>query len=71
MSSKRKRESANLPKKQRKVMCLDDKILDKLAGGRSAACIASEFGVIESTIRYIKKPKIRLGIVFDAQQNRH
>lgn len=69
MSSKRcKTAESNLQIKKRKVMTLIEKvkILDKLKNGASAASVASEFGVNESTIRYIKKAEEKIRNSIDA-----
>ncbi len=49
-------ESSEL-KKKRKMLTVNEKVglLDKLKAGKSYASVARQYGLIESTVRYIKK----------------
>lgn len=72
MSPKRATSAAgSSSKRRRKVLSLSEKvkILDKLKSGSSAASLASEYGLNESTVRYIKKAedKIRSSVQASAK----
>lgn len=60
---KRKVSAQSIPgKRSRKVLSLSEKIkiLDKLGSGSTAASVASEYGINESTVRYIKKAEDKI-----------